>query len=227
MISVLIVEDDRHVSNFLTTGVKAEGYNVENCDQGSVAVQKSVLNPSSIMILDRMLPDTDGADVCLKLREQGYTGHILMLTARDTVSDRIDGLKSGADDYLCKPFDFDELLARLEAFKRRDTMSHSSPSPRVVTSGNLQIDLNTNEVFCENKPLDLTKREFELLNFLAINEGKVLSKTEILRGVWGYSGETETKIVEVYIRYLRQKFEKNDCKIEIESIRGFGYRIKA
>ncbi len=226
MVSVLVVEDDVRVSNFLIDGLKAEGYHVDKCAHGTNAIQKTIMSPSSILIIDRMLPDIDGVSVCSQLRRQGYTGHIMMLTAKDKTDDRIEGLKAGADDYLSKPFDFDELLARLEVFQRREQMSLSDSNSNTIIRGQLEINLDTNVVtYCGNT-IDLTKREFELLSFLAMNDNKVLSKVEIISGVWGYNFETETKIVEVYIRYLRKKFEAHCCPISIESVRGFGYQLK-
>lgn len=224
--SLLIVEDDPLVTDFLKRGLEEEGYSVETCSTGNAAVQKVLMNTFPFLILDRMLPDDDGISVCSKLREQGYNGYILFLTAKDAIADRIEGLKSGADDYLCKPFDFDELLIRLEVLKRRNSTNNELISERQISQGPLQIDLERHVVKFNGEIINLTKREFELLHYFIINNNKILSRSQILSAVWGYNFEPGTKLVEVYIRYLRKKFDNGRQNSIIESVRGFGYRLK-
>ena len=225
MIPVLIVEDDPHVTEFLSNGLKDEGYNVDSCSTGEAALQKTSMHSFPVLILDRMLPDTDGVSICTQLRQKGYNGNIIFLTAKDAVADRIEGLRAGADEYMCKPFDFDELLVRLEVVQRRQK-ANPDQSEREFSKGPLYINLDSHEVKLNGELIELTKREFELLHFLMLNDGKVMSRAQILSGVWGYNFEPGTKLVEVYIRYLRKKLDRDEKSL-IESVRGVGYRLRA
>ncbi|MGH1352054.1 MAG: response regulator transcription factor [Methyloligellaceae bacterium] len=226
MTPLLLVEDDESVSSFLSEGLSAEGYTVDVCTNGNSALQIVTKQEYPILIMDRVLPDADGIHICTSLRDIGYNGHIIILTAKASVSDRIKGLRCGADDYMSKPFDFQELLARLEALQRREARKSIPFSQTHISVGPLQLNLETHKVMYLGNTIALTKREFELLNFLMENNDKIVSRTQILQKVWGYNFEPGTKLVEVYIRYLRKKLDQEGQPSLIESLRGIGYRLK-
>ncbi len=226
MTPLLLVEDDENVSSFLSDGLTAEGYIVDICTNGNSALQQVSKQDYPVLIMDRLLPDADGIHICTSLRDNGYNGHIIILTAKASVSDRIKGLRCGADDYMSKPFEFEELLARLEALKRREARKSIPFSQTHLTVGPLRLNLETHKVLYQEKTIALTKREFELLNFLMENNDKIVSRTQILQKVWGYNFEPGTKLVEVYIRYLRKKLDQDGLPSLIESLRGIGYRLK-
>jgi two-component system, OmpR family, response regulator len=222
MTRVLLVEDDPRIVGFLHRGLAAEGYAVDVVGDGGQALELARLDPYPIVILDRMLPGLDGLDVCRMLRERGGDGAILMLTARDSLQDKLDGLSGGADDYLTKPFAFDELLARMSALLRRGPYHGHAEELRV---GDLVVNLSDHGVHRGGRAIKLTAKEFALLRYLMENAGKVLSRARLLSNVWGYSFEPGTKIVDVYVRYLRKKIDEGTERPLIHTVRGFGYRI--
>lgn len=225
MTKVLLVEDDWRIARFVKRGLEAEGYVVDVSGRGSEALARCRDIDYPLIILDRMLPDTDGLDICRRLRDEGHNACVLMLTAKDARQDKVDGLRVGADDYLTKPFAFDELLARMQALLRRGRYrAAESPMLRV---GDLTLDPATRKVARAGRQISLTAREFALLSYLMANAGKTISRTKLLANVWDYGFDPGTKIVDVYIRYLRRKIDADGAKPLIRTMRGFGYCISA
>lgn len=177
-----------------------------------------------LVILDRMLPDMDGIEICRQLRQERVPTRILMLTARDALGDRVGGLRAGADDYLAKPFSFDELVARVEALLRRGELRQHETAMRV---GDLVLDPVTRRVARGDRRLDLTPREYALLRYLMENAGRVVSRTELLNAVWGFGFDPGTKVVEVYVRYLRRKVDDGADGPLLHTLRGAGYLLSA
>ena len=225
MTKVLLVEDDQRIARFIKRGLEAESYVVDVAERGAGALDRCRDIDYPLIILDRMLPDMDGLDVCRRLREEDHGGCILMLTARDARQDKVEGLRVGADDYLTKPFAFDELLARMEALLRRGRYrSEASPLLQV---GDLTLDPGSRRVARGGREIALTAREFALLRYLMTNAGKAISRTKLLANVWEYGFDPGTKIVDVYIRYLRSKIDVEGEKPLIRTVRGVGYSIAA
>lgn len=220
---ILLVEDDRHIVRFLKQGLEEEGYVVEVACDGEEGLNLARDEEFDLIILDILLPKIDGFVVCQKLREVGNATPILMLTAKDDVEDRVRGLDLGADDYLVKPFAFEELLARIRALIRR----HKNAKGVLLQVGDLTINLLTREVKRGDKTIELTTREFELLKFLAHHPGRVFTRTQLLEHVWKYDFEYSSNIVDVYIRYLREKVDKPFDRKLIHTVRGVGYKLQA
>jgi two-component system, OmpR family, response regulator len=221
-IRLLLVEDDPRIVSFLRRGLEAEGYAVDVAMHGSQALELARTATFALIILDRMLPGLDGLQVCRTLREEGSQVPILMLTAKDTLEDKIDGLKGGADDYLTKPFAFDEVLARIEALLRR---SGNASAPSVLTVGNLRLDFASKAAWRGERQITLTAKEFALLAFLMARAGTVVTREELLKTVWGLKFDPGTNVVDVYIRYLRRKIDGGEDTPMIQTVRGFGYTI--
>jgi two-component system OmpR family response regulator len=221
---ILLVEDDPRIVDFVRRGLNAEGYTVEVAGNGRDAIALGAEGQFRMIILDLGLPDIDGQKVCEQLRTLGIHTPILMLTARDTVQDKVGGLRSGADDYLTKPFAFEELLARIEALIRRRG-DELREEPAELGIADLVLNRETHEVRRGESLIDLTPKEFALLECFLRMPGKVLSRTRILEQVWGYSSDPLTNVVDVYIRQLRRKIdEEYELKL-IKTVRGFGYRL--
>jgi DNA-binding response OmpR family regulator len=221
---VLLVEDDHRISSFVRRGMEAEGYAVDLAENGREALALACDGAYPLIVLDRMLPGMDGLSVCRALREAGSASMILMLTAKDSLQDKLDGLAGGADDYLTKPFAFDELLARMTALLRRGPYRAEAGPLRV---GDLSLDPAAHVVRRGGRDIELTAREFALLAFLMEHAGTVVSRERLLSNVWGYSFEPGTKVVDVYIRYLRKKIDEGAERPLIHTVRGFGYKIAA
>ena len=219
---ILVVEDDPRIARFVRRGLEAEGYAVEVVDHGEDGLEACRSNEYAVVILDRMLPGMDGVSICAALRRERVPCMILMLTAKDALHDKIEGLDAGADEYLTKPFAFDELLARLRALLRRSQQGAPEPTLQV---GPLVLDPDTRKARRGERVIVLTLREYSLLSYLMENTGRVLSRTRILNHVWGYSFDPESKVVDVYIRYLRQKIDDGEPTALIKTVRGFGYSI--
>ncbi|MGC9064490.1 MAG: response regulator transcription factor, partial [bacterium] len=198
---VLLVEDDEHIVDFLKRGLKEEGFVVEVAYNGEDGLYLAENEEFDLIILDILLPKLDGFELCNRLRTKGNSTPILMLTAKDDIEDRVHGLNIGADDYLVKPFAFEELLARIRAVLRRQKNIEGS----ILRVGDLTLNLLTREVKRGGKSIELTTREFELLKFLMYHPGQVLSRTQIAEHVWSYNFDYFSNIVDVYIRYLREK----------------------
>jgi len=222
MTKVLMVEDDEGIVGFLKRGLEAEGFVVDVAADGEQALQLCRDLDYPLIILDVMLPEIDGIEVCRTLRRQMKQSLILMLTARDSVQDKIEGLRSGADDYLAKPFAIDELLARIHALLRR--APYIEPAA-VLAVGDLVLDPATRRAQRGDREIELTAKEFVLLRYLMENAGTVLSRSRILSNVWEHSSDTYTNIVDVYIRYLRSKIDTGTQSQLIRTVRGVGYMI--
>ena len=221
---VLLVEDDQRIVDFVQRGLKAEGYGVEVARSGLEAIALGSEGKFQVIILDLGLPDLNGRQVCERLRETGVGTPILMLTARDTVQDKVTGLRSGADDYMTKPFAFEELLARIEVLMRRGG-GEIKPETKEFRIANLLLNLETHEVRRGETLIDLTPKEFALLECFMRMPGKVLSRTRILEQVWGYSADPLTNVVDVYIRQLRRKIDDDYDPKLLKTVRGYGYKL--
>ncbi|MGI9504102.1 MAG: response regulator transcription factor [Geminicoccaceae bacterium] len=221
---ILLIEDDERIVEFVRRGLEAEGYGLTATDDGETAKDLAARNGWSVIILDIMLPDHDGRDLCREMREAGVKTPILMLTALGSLDDRVAGLRLGADDYLTKPFSFAELLARIEALMRRAGAYQSAELIKSVAD--FSIDRERKQVRRGDRGIELTPREFALLDCLLSEPGKVFSRTMILEKVWGYTSDPLTNVVEVYIRQLRKKVDTDDNEPLIQTVRGFGYKIR-
>ncbi len=215
---ILIVEDEHKIANSIKRGLEQEAYVVDVVYDGVSGYDLAMSEEYDVIILDLMLPKMDGNTVCVKLRKVENHTPILMLTARGELSDKVDGLNSGADDYLVKPFAFEELLARVKALSRRPKNEINS----VFKVDDLVLDTNTYQVKVGNKNIELSRKEFTLLEYLMKNSGKVVSKDQIISHVWDYEANILPNTVEVFIGYLRSKIGKE----KIKTIRGFGYRVE-
>ena len=219
---VLVVEDEVKMAGLLKRGLEEEGYAVDTAGDGREALWLATENPYDAIVLDVMLPDLDGFEVCRRLRDAGRWSPVLMLTARDAVPDRVEGLDAGADDYLTKPFSFAELLARVRALVRRGTPER----PPALGAGNLTLDPATRRVARGDATIELTAKEFALLEFLMRHPGEVLSRTRLIEHVWDFAYEGDSNVVDVYVRYLREKVDRPFGTDSIETVRGAGYRLR-
>ncbi len=223
--NILLVEDEPRVADFIDRGLRAENHGVTVAPTGREGIDLAKTGDFDVIVLDLMLPDMHGYDVCRRLRLEGNHTPILMLTAMDTAEDKIKGLKIGADDYLTKPFDFDELLARLEALARR---AHNfAPNSNILQVADLVLDRDLLEVRRGEEVIKLTAKELAILELLMSAPGRVLSRTRILNQVWGYSEDPLTNVVDVYIARLRRKIDTEGRDPLINTVRGHGYRLKA
>jgi two-component system OmpR family response regulator len=219
---VLVVEDEPKMASLLERGLAEEGYAIDAVANAVDALWAATENSYDAIILDVMLPDLDGFEVCRRLRSEGCWAPVLMLTARDSVPDRVGGLDAGADDYLTKPFAFSELLARLRALVRRGT----GKRPAVVRAGDLALDPATRRVSRGDVPIELTTKEFALLEYLMRRPGEVLTRSRLIEHVWDFGYEGDSNVVDVYVRYLRQKIDRPFGRDSIETLRGTGYRLR-
>lgn len=223
--NVLLVEDEARVADFIDRGLRAENHGVTVAPSGAEGLDLAKTGEFDVIVLDLMLPDMHGYDVCQRLRQEGDHTPILMLTAMDTPEDKVKGLKLGADDYLAKPFDFDELLARIEALHRR---AHGfAPSSHLLQVADLVLDRELLEVRRGTETIKLTAKELAILELLMSAPGRVFSRTRILNQVWGYSEDPLTNVVDVYIARLRRKIDTTGREPLFETVRGHGYRLKA
>ncbi len=223
--NVLLVEDEPRVADFIDRGLRAENHGVTVAPTGSQGIDLAKTGEFDVVILDLMLPDMHGHDVCQRLRQDGVHTPILMLTAMDAIEDKIKGIKIGADDYLTKPFDFDELLVRMEALVRR--AHHFAPSSNILKVADLEFDKELLEVTRAGESIKLTTKELAIIELLMGAPGRVFSRTRILNQVWGYSEDPRPNVVDVYIARLRRKIDTEGRKPLIETVRGHGYRLKA
>ncbi|HLC27851.1 MAG TPA: response regulator transcription factor [Dehalococcoidia bacterium] len=217
---ILLVEDDRKLARALSTLLEEDGHTVETAHDGERGLELGMENPYDVMILDVMLPLMDGVQVCRTLRANEVNVPVLMLTARTAVSDRVQGLDAGADDYLPKPFAFGELTARLRALTRRQVEARAGDRLQVY---GIELDLLRRRAQYKGRTIDLSPTEFALLEVLMRNEGRVLTRTQILDHVWGYETWPESNLIPVYVTYLRRKFRRFAVPLEIRSVRGVGY----
>jgi len=219
---ILVVEDDRRIRDLLRRGLIFEGYTVDTAEDGETALRVARETPPDAVILDIMLPKMDGLEVCRRLRSASNVP-IMMLTARDSVPDRVTGLDAGADDYMVKPFAFDELLARLRALFRRHRVESA---PDVYRYAGLELNPRTRQVFRSGDLVELTAKEFDLLELFLRHPGQVLTREMIYEHIWDYDFGGESNIIEVYVRYLRTKLEAGGKPRLIQTVRGVGYALR-
>ena len=223
---ILVVDDEEHIAELISYNLSSNGYKVITANNGIDAVKIAIEEKPSLILLDLMIPGKDGYDVCKKVRSNNEIRNtpIIMLTAKSEELDKILGLELGADDYITKPFSVRELLARVKAVLRR--FSIVEPESNVLVFGDLTADFDKREILVKDKKLELTLKEFELLEILIRNKGKILTRDTLLDKIWGYEYIGETRTVDVHIRYLRKKIEADDKNPKlIETIRGVGYRF--
>jgi len=222
---VLVVEDEARVADFIQRGLKAEGWLITVAGDGEAALAITVESQFDVIVLDRMLPGISGTEVCHRLRARDNWTPVLMLTALADVEQRVAGLRVGADDYLVKPFDFDELMARIEALARRASRPAAADAKSgLVVSGQLSFDSRSLELRCAGRPIELTPKERDILLLFLSDPGRIFSRERILSTVWGAFEDPQTNIVDVYIGRLRKKLgAQGDC---LETVRGAGYRYR-
>jgi two-component system OmpR family response regulator len=220
---VLIVEDEVKMSSLIRRGLQDEGLSADVAVKGEDALWMAGSTDYDAIVLDVMLPGIDGFETCRLLRSEGVWSPVLMLTARDAVEDRVAGLDGGADDYLSKPFSFVELLARLRALARRGSVER----PAVLAVGDLRLDPSTRQVWRGASEVYLSSKEFAILETFMRRPGEVLSRYQLLEHAWDYEYENRSNVVDVYVRYLREKIDRPFGVVSIETVRGAGYRLRA
>ncbi len=216
---VLVVEDETKLAALLRQGLRREGMGVDVASTGEEAIMRATATDYDLILLDVMLPGQNGFEVCRRLRDSEVWSPTLMLTALDAIDDRVRGLDSGADDYLAKPFSFEELLARMRALIRRG----APPRPTLLTVGDLRLDPAAQLVSYRDRELSLTPREFSMLELFMRHSGEVLTRFELLEHIWDASYENRSNVIDVYVGYLREKLDRQ----AIETVRGVGYRLRA
>lgn len=221
---ILLAEDEPNVAGIINKGLTEQGYSVTVALDGKTALQLAYSSTFDIMILDIMLPHINGMDLCRQLRQNNILTPILFLTALSTTDNIVAGLDAGADDYLVKPFKFAELEARIKSLFRRKNLSLQNDDS--ISIGNIKVNLGSKLVTCNNEQLNLTSREFRLLEYLLKNKNRVVSRMEILENVWGIDFNMGTNVVDVYINYLRKKIEKDPAHKFIQTVIGMGYMLK-
>ena len=223
MAKILIVEDEKQMADFINLELNHEGYEVDICYDGEQGYENAIKTNYDIILLDIMLPKINGMEVCRRLRIKKDIP-IIMLTAKGDITDKVNGLDIGADDYLTKPFEIEELLARMRVILRRK--SQTANQSKTIQVADLKFDLEKKQVLRGDKNIELTKKEYELLEYLMKNNGIVISREKIIESVWNYDFIGDTKIVDVFIRYLRSKIDDGYDKKLINTVRGFGYVIQ-
>jgi len=228
---VLVVDDERRLTELLKLELDVEGYDVEVASDGATGLIRAKTSPTpDLIILDWNLPDFSGIDICQRIRAGGLTTPILMLTGHDEITDRVTALDAGVDDYLVKPFSLDELMARLRAMHRRaDSFSgpsSSNPVEEELRVGDLVMNTRTRDVSRGERSIQLSVKEYDLLNFLLRGAGRVLERQEIMHGVWGENFYGDDNLLDVYIRYLRQKVEEPEAPTLIHTVRGVGFILR-
>ncbi|MBI4501116.1 MAG: response regulator transcription factor [Gemmatimonadetes bacterium] len=219
---LLVVEDDRKVAGFIEQGLREEGYAVDVAKDGDEATMLAHINQYDAILLDLMLPKKNGVQVASELRREGRTTPILMLTARDATEDIVRGLDAGADDYMPKPFKFDELLARLRALVRRGGAARLER----LTYGSIEVDRLKHTAFAASTKLDLTPREFQLLEHFLLHPGQVVRRTELLEKVWDMHFDPESNVVDVHVGNLRRKLREAGCEGVLQTVRGVGFTLQ-
>ncbi|CAM3866599.1 response regulator transcription factor [Cohnella lubricantis] len=223
---ILIIEDEDGIARILQLELEHEGYEVGRAKDGRTGLEMAMEGGWDLLLLDVMLPELNGIEVLRRIRQSDNTVPIILLTARDTVPDKVSGFEHGANDYVTKPFAMEELLARVRNILRIFKSSREGETEDVLRIGDLTIELLTRKVFRKDHAIDLTPREFELLLYLARNKNEEKTRDEILSDVWGYEYIGDTNVVDVYIRYLRQKMDKGYRHKLLHTVRGVGYMVK-
>jgi two-component system response regulator MprA len=223
---VLVADDDQAMRDSLDRALRVQGYDVELAVDGADALTRARANPPDLVILDVMMPGTNGLEACRWLRASGDRTPVLMLTARDAVHDRVAGLDAGADDYLVKPFALQELLARVRALLRRGAALDPSEQPEVIRQGDLRLDRRARQAWLGDTPIDLTRTEFNLLQVLLEHAGQVLTRGQLFEQVWGYDLDRSSNSLDVYIGYLRRKLEQGGAPRLVHTVRGIGFVLR-
>ena len=230
MSKILIVEDEAQIARFVELELKHEGYEVETVGDGRTGLERGLTGEHDLMILDIMLPELSGMEVCRRIRQEGSELPIIMLTAKDDVMDKVAGLDKGADDYMTKPFAIEELLARIRvALKKHQKMKSAvkdSAPKNILEQGLLKMNLQSHSVTYGEDVITLTKKEYELLKYLLENKNIALSREKMLMRVWEYEYIGDTNVVDVYVRYLRQKIDQKYNVQMISTVRGVGYKFE-
>lgn len=226
MAKILIVEDERKIARFVELELKHEGYEVDIAGNGREGLEKILSGEEDLVVLDVMLPELSGIEVCKQAREAGVKVPIIMLTAKDDVMDKVEGLDNGADDYMTKPFAIEELLARIRVALNRQKDMPKEKEETILCCGELKVDCNKYEVYYSNEQVSLTKKEFDLLQYLLRHKNTTVSREELLNNVWEYDYYGDTNVVDVYIRYIRQKIDDKFGVKVVNTVRGVGYIIK-
>ena len=222
VIKVLIVEDEKSLLKVIVKRLKEMGYVVDAADSGEDALLFIKTSDYDVIILDILLPKISGLEILRQIRKEKIITPVLMLTALDSIGDKVEGLDAGADDYLAKPFSFDELLARIRVLLRRQ----SDNKTNVFTVGDIELDIIKRVVTCNGNQIDLTAKEFAVLEYMIRNKGNILTRSQITEHVWEYESDFESNVVDVYIRYIRRKLEKHSGMKLIHTVRGIGYVLK-
>ena len=218
---ILLVEDDVHIAGFIKKGLEEEYHVVDAAEDGDEGLELALTGEYDLIVLDIMLPKVSGIDVCKRIRKERIQTPVIMLTAKEAVKDKVRGFEAGADDYLTKPFAFDEFLARIRAISRRKRLEVMD-----LTFGDLRLDVISRRVFYGDTEIILRPKEYALLNYLLHNQGRVLSRTQILENVWGYQYDPSTNVVDVYVRNLREKLNPLFDSNIIRTVRGMGYMLE-
>lgn len=223
---ITVIDDDEKITSMLKRSLTFEGYDVVTASDGQVGLKRILEHEPEVIVLDVMMPRLDGWEVCRRIRDGGITTPVLMLTAKDDITDRVKGLDLGADDYLVKPFALEELLARVRALLRRKGPESPEQKTNRIQYEDMILDLDTREVFRSGHRIELTTKEFDLLHLFMMNPRRVLSRDVIMEKVWGYDYSGESNVMEVYIALLRQKTEEHGGKRMIQTVRGAGYVLR-
>ena len=221
---ILIVEDETSIANFLRDGLEEEGFSVDLADNGRKGLQLALDNIAEydVILLDWMLPGMNGIEICRNIRKESKSVPVIFLTAKDTVDDAVFGLESGANDYIRKPFSFEELLARIRVLMRKD-----EAELLVFTAGTVELNIDKHTVTKDGKPIELTQKEFSLLEYFLRSKGKVCRRTRIIEKVWDLHFDYDTSIIDVYINSLRKKLDESGKTSIITTVRGIGYKIES
>lgn len=222
MKKILIIEDEKNISSFVKMELEFEGYITRVIEDGKQGLDEAINKDYDLILLDLMLPSLNGIEICRRLKKEKNTP-IIMLSAKDSVMDKVSGLQMGADDYVSKPFAIEELLARIQVVFRRDNNSNS----KNLNFKDLSINIDSRVVKKGDEELNLTNKEYELLLYLMENKDKVISRLSLLESVWGYNYETETNVVDVYVRHLRNKLDTEDKEEYIKTVRSIGYVMRS
>jgi len=219
---ILIAEDDKRISDFLVAGLEQQGYTIILCRSAEEVLESYLFTPVDLFIIDVMLPKIDGIQLVQTLRYKKIFTPVLMLSALNSVNDKVNALDSGADDYLTKPFHFDELSSRIKALTRRNHIQETQNTSSMLSFGRLTIDMQQYQVFLDGQIVELSPKELKLLLYLVENKNKAVTRVQLLNAVWGINFNNQTNVVDVYISYLRNKIEKEDLKF-IFTVKGIGY----
>lgn len=222
MKKILIIEDEKNISSFVKMELEFEGYITQVIEDGKQGLDEAINKDYDLILLDLMLPSLNGIEICRRVKKEKNTP-IIMLSAKDSVMDKVSGLQMGADDYVAKPFAIEELLARIQVVFRRDNNLNS----KILNFKDLSINTESRLVKKGDEELNLTNKEYELLLYLMENKEKVISRVSLLESVWGYNYETETNVVDVYVRHLRNKFDTEDKEEYIKTVRSIGYVMRS